>query len=246
MIDLKHGDSVELISEIEPGSIDALITDPPYQISTDFEIQRDGSDGGKWGGRDISHDFGDWDKENLEVSDWLPLFEPLLHENSVVVIFYDYLKLNEIIDTADSLGWEVRQPVVWYKQNPPPQGYAVKWQEGAEIGMICTVNEGMGHNFQKEEGQRKNVIETPICLGNERKEHPTQKPKALLEPILRWWTGEEDTILDPFAGTGTTAVVSKEMGRDCIAIEREKEYYEIMENRLRNTAEDTEGTVFDY
>lgn len=242
-----HGDSLEIIPGLEEESIDLLITDPPYNISTDFEMSRDGTDGGKYAGRDVSHDFGDWDKENLTVSDWLPLFEPVLKENSTVIIFYDYMKVGELVETMESLNWTVRQPVVWHKSNPIPQGYAVKWQEAVEMGMIATVNEGQGHNYQESEGQRHNVIETPICQGEERYEHPTQKPLSLFRPIYQWWTDEDDVILDPFCGTGSTLVTAKENGLEYIGVEKQEKWVDVSKERLERTqTQNTSEGVFDY
>lgn len=244
MNDLIYGNALEEFEQIEEGSVDLLLTDPPYNISTDFELGRDSSEGGKYVGSNVSHDFGEWDKEKISLSEWLPLFEPLLKENSTVVVFYDYLKMGELVETMEDLGWTVRQPVIWHKSNPIPQGYAVKWQEAVEMGMIATVNEGQGHKYQKEEGQRHNVIETSLCSGKERYDHPTQKPEKLIEPILNWWTEQDDVIFDPFAGTGTIPAVSKRMGREYIAIEQEEEYYDIMEQRVEETENYEEGSIF--
>lgn len=62
--------------------------------------------------------------------------------------------------------------------------------------------------------------------------HPTQKPVALMEYLIRTYTNEGDTVLDFAAGSFTTAVACVNTGRDCIAIEQEREYYEIGETRV--------------
>ena len=241
------GDSLDIVSELPEKSIDLLITDPPYNISTDFKIDRDGIDGGKYSGADVSHDFGDWDKDEISVEDWLPLFDSCLKDNSTVIIFYDYLKMGDLIDVMKNLDWEIRQPVVWHKKNPIPQGYAVKWQEAVEIGMIATVNEGKGHNYQKGEGQRHNVIETGLCSGNERYEHPTQKPVELFKPIFRWWTDDNDVILDPFTGTGSICVAAKEMGLNYIGIEKQSKWVDVAQRRIEQTIPDEpEDDIFNY
>jgi modification methylase len=82
----------------------------------------------------------------------------------------------------------------------------------------------------------------PLCTGPERlrnqhglKLHPTQKPEALLHRVLLASTGHDDIVLDPFAGTGTTAVVARRLGRRFIAIERHPAYVEAAWGRLRRT-----------
>ena len=106
-----------------------------------------------------------------------------------------------------------------------------------EAGIIGTVNEGQGHNYQKEQGQRHNVIESSLCMGEERYEdphHPTQKPEELFEPIFKWWSERGDTILDPFMGTGTIPAVADRMGRHYIGIEKSDDFYGVAEERIES------------
>lgn len=79
----------------------------------------------------------------------------------------------------------------------------------------------------------------PICTGSERlrgengiKSHPTQKPLKLIQQILLTASKKGDLVLDPFIGSGTTAVVAKALGRNWIGIEKEKKYVEIANNRI--------------
>ena len=72
--------------------------------------------------------------------------------------------------------------------------------------------------------------------------HPTQKPEYLLERIILASTEEEGLILDPFVGSGTTAVVAKRLGRRCIGIDNKAEYLEIAKRRLKK--EGTNGKSF--
>lgn len=227
---LECGNSLELVQEIPENSVDMLVTDPPYNISTDFSFER--SDDGKYAGSNVSHDFGDWDQGDITVENWLPLFEPCLKPNAVVFVMYDYFQLTDVVDTMRKLGWEPRQPIIWHKQNPIPQGYAVKWQDAAEMGVIATVNEGQGHHYQEDEGQRHNIIKTSLCQGEERYEHPTQKPEGLFEPIVRWWSEDGDVILDPFMGTGTVPAVARKKGRRYIGIEEDEQYVAMAQHRM--------------
>jgi site-specific DNA-methyltransferase (adenine-specific) len=66
------------------------------------------------------------------------------------------------------------------------------------------------------------------------KHHPTQKPEALFKWILNKYTNENDTILDPFLGSGTTAVACKQLNRNFIGIEISPEYCKTAEERLKN------------
>ena len=63
--------------------------------------------------------------------------------------------------------------------------------------------------------------------------HPTQKPEKLLERIISASTKEQDIVLDPFMGSGTTGAVAKRMNRKFIGIEQDEKYFSIAKNRLR-------------
>lgn len=64
--------------------------------------------------------------------------------------------------------------------------------------------------------------------------HPTQKPVALMEYLIKTYTNEGETVLDFTAGSGTTAVAAHKTNRNCIAIEKDAAYFEIMQRRVRD------------
>jgi site-specific DNA-methyltransferase (adenine-specific) len=72
---------------------------------------------------------------------------------------------------------------------------------------------------------------------DEYEEHPSQKPEALMERIIRASSNPGDIVLDPFAGTFTTCAVAKQLGRRSIGIERERDYFKIGVRRLRLASE---------
>ncbi|GIW60483.1 MAG: hypothetical protein KatS3mg087_1549 [Patescibacteria group bacterium] len=87
--------------------------------------------------------------------------------------------------------------------------------------------------------QMGSVWRLPICRGHERLRdaegrslHPTQKPESLIERVLLASTNESDCVLDPFAGTGTTAVVAQRLGRRWILMESDERYIAAIVRRL--------------
>jgi len=83
-----------------------------------------------------------------------------------------------------------------------------------------------------------------LCKGKERlkdengiKAHPTQKPLKLIQQILLTASNKGDLILDPFLGSGTTAVVAKALDRNWVGIEKEKKYVELANNRIKKYGE---------
>ena len=87
--------------------------------------------------------------------------------------------------------------------------------------------------------QMKDVWLIPLVTKEEKKfgKHPTQKPMALLEKIILASTNEEDLILDPFNGSGTTGLVSVKLNRRYIGIEKEIEYCELTKKRYYSLTE---------
>ena len=79
----------------------------------------------------------------------------------------------------------------------------------------------------------KNIFRFPICQGNERTEHPTQKPVKLVVELLKRHSFDSDIILDPFMGSGTTLVAGKMLGRKAIGIEINDRYCKISTERLK-------------
>jgi DNA modification methylase len=140
--------------------------------------------------------------------------------------------MHQLISTVTEQGFEFRQKLYWHKSNPVPQLYGVKWQEAVEEAVIATQNTGDGHHFQSQRGQHHNVINTPLCSRSERRDHPTQKPVELFRTIIKWWTEPGDTVLDPFAGTGTTLAAAKQLGRQYIGIEKQPKHVQTARNRL--------------
>lgn len=76
-----------------------------------------------------------------------------------------------------------------------------------------------------------------ITDSKDKRYHPTQKPSELIEIILKDWSSDGDTILDPFMGSGTTGVACKNLNRSFIGIELDKEYFEIAKKRIEESTE---------
>jgi site-specific DNA-methyltransferase (adenine-specific) len=73
-----------------------------------------------------------------------------------------------------------------------------------------------------------------IAQRKNKTKHNTEKPVELFEYLLKTYSNENDVILDPFAGSGTTGVACMMNNRDCILIEKDEKYFEIIKKRLKN------------
>ncbi|MFW6002759.1 MAG: DNA-methyltransferase [archaeon] len=216
------------MKKLPDNSIDLVVTDPPYNVSKKETINRTG---GKFGNnRDIKLDFGEWDYGSILPVDYIDEFVRLLTKNGVLCLFYDKLFLGMIgFYLQEKYNFQVRHIGAWVKNNPAPQARKVKWMNGMENFLIATVNHGTGHHFNYELGQSPDYFNHVV---NYEHLHPTQKPLELFKWIINYWSFEGDMILDPFIGSGTTAVACIELNRNFIGYEIDEEYYNVALKRL--------------
>lgn len=231
MIDLLlYGDALKLHSKIDDGSIDLILTDPPYNISSDIKITRNGGKFGK--AKDINLNFGEWDRGIIKPDIWIPLYVPKLKDNGIFISFVGKREAELMMQTLEEHGMFIRHLGAWVKTNPPPQARKVKWANGLEFFVIATKNKGTGHHYNYKEGHHPDYIISPICMGKERYNHPTQKPERVAYDLIKWWSYPGDLVLDPFMGTGTFPYMAKKLGRHYIGIEQNRDYYNIAVKRL--------------
>jgi len=117
------------------------------------------------------------------------------------------------------------------------EGFAA-WKR-VETGRKLKNEHGYGYKnnpgYTKRGGETRyplSVISVHYQKGNNQQQHPTQKPVALYEYLIRTYTNEGDTVLDICAGSGTTGVAAVNAGRNCILIEKERPYFEIIQRRI--------------
>lgn len=226
-----QGDCFDLIKNIDDKSVDLILIDPPYIISrnSNFKTHSDNTSTDMINKYNISIDFGDWDKKEL---DWDFLFKEyhrILKDGGTLVIFYDIWKSSEIKFMADK--YKFKQPRVcqWQKTNPVPVNSKLNYLSNA-IEYFFTFVKGKKPTFNSV--YDNGVYKYPICHGNERYEHPTQKPLQLIVDIVNKHTNEGDVVLDTFGGTGTTAHACILTNRKYKIIEKEDKYFDIIKSRI--------------
>jgi site-specific DNA-methyltransferase (adenine-specific) len=228
---LINGDCIEHLSSIEDKSVDLILIDPPYLISRDSNFKKVSNSAKqemitKY---DISIDFGDWDKEEL---DWNFLFKEyvrILKKGGTIIVFYDIWKSSEIKEIADK--FKLKQPRIgaWVKTNPVPINSKNNYLSNASE-YFFTFIKGSKPTFNSQ--YDKGFYHYPICHGRERYDHPTQKPLRLIMDLIEKHSNPGDLVLDTFAGTGTVGEACQILNRDCILIERDEKYFNIIEQRL--------------
>ena len=245
MIDLRLGDCLEVMKTIESGSIDAIITDPPY-----------GTTACKWD----------------SVIPFEPMWEQLkrvIKPKGAVVLFgqepfSSYLRISNVKEFKYDFYWRKTRPSGFVNsklkplkdieiisvfsfgttanrsdRNMPynPQGLIEvnkDWSRPKRYGSGKGVNTTRESNLLKRkikfEGYPRQILEYKNHNGGN--VHPTQKPVLLMEYLIKTYTNEGETVLDFTMGSGTTMIACNNLNRNGIGIEKDETYFNIAQDRI--------------
>jgi DNA modification methylase len=179
-------------------------------------------------------DFGLWDRGSFDLLSWIPLYVKLLDKNGSFIIFCSYRFISQIIEILEKeAGMNVKDIIVWQKTNPMPRNIDRRYVQDMEFAIWAVKkNAKWVFNKPKDIPYLRAFYSTSTVAGKERVNHPTQKSLLLMKNIIDILTNENDVILDPFMGSGTTGVASLELGRKFIGVEMSPEYFSIAQQRI--------------
>ena len=224
-------------------SIDVIFADPPYFLS--------GNGISNSGGKMVNVNKGEWDKSiSIEEKhaynrEWLKKCKRLLTKNGTIWVSGTLHNIYSVGMALEQEGYKILNNITWQKLNPPPNlstryfthsTETILWARKDDKDARHYYNYDLMKEFNHNK-QMKDVWTGSLTKQSEKDfgKHPTQKPEYLLERIVLASTQEGDTILDPFLGSGTTAVVAKKLNRQCIGIEKDDDYIELAKQRLMHT-----------
>jgi len=231
------GDAVEELSKLPEESVDLLIADPPYNLGKDYGN---------------NHDLMAWQEYESFTRNWLTQSVRVLKPTGSLYVFMGVRFISRlflILEEEFSLnfnGW-----ITWhYTQG---MGRKTGFSPRHEDILYFTKTGEFIFNLdevripQKYYRERNNMAGanpgdvwqfSHVHYSNpEREDHPTQKPEALMERIIRASSNPGDLVIDPFVGSGTTCRVAKALGRDWIGIEINPKYIEMSQKRLDNSCD---------
>lgn len=246
---LYHGDANEILEQLNSNEFDLIFADPPYFLSN----------GGVTcsSGKMVSVNKGIWDKsegfeEDLEFIDkWLKACRRVLKENGSIWISGTLHIIYKIGYLLEKNSYDIINDIVWYKPNAPPNLSCKYFTHSHEILLWARKSEKSKHQFNYEkmkfwnnpkdklknkDKQMRSVWSIPLLSKAEKEsgKHPTQKPLELLNRIVISSSNENDWILDPFVGSGTTGIVSAALNRKFIGIDNKKEYLDLTIKRYKS------------
>ncbi len=206
--DIELGDFRDILEMLDPGSGDLVLTDPPYTISRETGFAKLGSNSIKRFA--VSMDFGEWDHAPIDLDILSNSIYRVLRNGGTAIVWYDIWKLSHLAEALTKAGFRMLRLLVWQKTNPVPLNmkstYLSNSREIAVVGV-----KGRKPTFNKE--YHNGVYPQPIPRHNGNRIHPTQKPLDLFAELIEVHSHPDDLIIDPFLGSGTTAVAAVESGR---------------------------------
>lgn len=231
--DIYLGDVRDLIKELPDESVDLVVTDCPYRI-----IPKGGA------GKTNKKPGGIFSLNNpyalsgtlfahndIDFEEWLPELYRALKQGGHCYIMINGRNLCELQTKAEQAGFKFQNLLVWEKQNATPNRYYMQQAE-----FILMLRKGKAKEINNM--GTKNILKVNNIIGT--KTHPTEKPVELLKILVENSSQSEELVLDPFIGTGRTAIACMQSGRQFIGFEIDEQYYKIAKERIKQSLKEGE------
>ena len=223
-VTLYHGDSLELMTDFADKSFQAVITDPPYSERTHSKARSTVK-----GEVVAAIDFLSFTDEDL----FNALSQCGRLSSGWVIATLDYNHAFRF-ETHPPINLRQLRIGVWVKNNPTPQITGDRPAQGWEA---ISYLHGKGKATWNGGGRHGNYVSNTATPTG----HPTPKPLSMLSSFVERFTNPGESILDPFAGGGTTLLAARNLGRKAVGIELDEKYCELIAKRMSQQAFDFDG-----
>jgi len=227
--DFEWTDSLSLMKGLKKGSVDLVLTDPPYIISKPSGFKSVVHGEQRFA---VSTEHGEWDKaENFSLADLRDSvleYYRVLKNHGTAIIFCDLWKISDVKRIMEGAGFKQIRFIEWVKTNPVPLNSSRNYLNNArEVALLGVKVSKPTFNSKYDNG----MYRFPICHEKGRF-HPTQKPLAFMEALIKKHSNPADVVLDTFAGSAATLLAAKNLGRGFIGCELDEEFFDKAEERL--------------
>lgn len=222
-------DALAGLDDVDDNSVDCVVTDPPYGV--DYESHRETD----------RPEFPDDEEAAFELlTDVFAELERVCKANAHLYVFFATKHIEQMKEAAAAHFEVTETPLVWVKNNHAPtqdaeRGFEKRYAQKYETVLVCRMPNGRQRKLR--DSVSDNVFEYAKPDGDERA-HDTQKPRGLLTDLITNSTGPRETVLDPFAGSGSTALAAAESGRHYIGFELSDEYEHYFRKELREVTDE--------
>ena len=214
---LMMGDCLERMAEIEDGSVDLAIIDPPYRMT-----KRGKSCRPNW----MPSGMGDnvFDGEIPKVTDWISEVYRTISVGHAY-IFTNTVSLQETLNAATEVGFKLHNIISMIKDTGMPNRWYYKQTE-----LVLFMRKGKAIPINDYTSRDNYHVKMPTARSG--KLHITQKPLGFVSKIVENSSQPGQTVIDPFMGSGTTGVACANTNRNFIGIERDTNYFQIAKDRI--------------
>jgi site-specific DNA-methyltransferase (adenine-specific) len=252
---LYTGDCLSLLSQVNErypdGIFDLIFADPPYFLSNGGVTCKNG--------RMVPVDKGDWDKSSGPDQDhefnrtWLQACQAALKPNGTIWVSGTSHVIYSVGFAMQQLGFKILNNITWEKPNPPPNLSCRYFTHSTETIIWARKSEKSRHKFNYDAMREENLgkqmkcvwrLKSPESWEKAHGKHPTQKPVALLQRIIKASSDEGELIFDPFMGSGTTGVASAMLNRRFVGIDADPAYTAVAGKRIRDAGKHFEEGLF--
>ena len=223
-IKLINGNCLDTLKNIPNESIDLIVTDPPYPTTSRGNA---GNSGGMLQ-KDVNKKGKVFTYNNINCKEYAPEFYRLLKDGSHCYVMTNHINLIDMLNTFTDVGFHFIKSLIWNKGNKIMGQYYMSQYEYILF-------------FRKGKGKKINNCGTSDILSISNKKtkdkdgkniHDTEKPVELMEVLVNNSSQENELVLDPFMGVGSTGIACIKNKRNFIGIEIDKNYFNIAKSRL--------------
>jgi len=221
---LINNDFMDFVKNVPDNSIDLIVTDPPYKVTSRGSA---GNSGGMLQ-KKINRKGQVFKHNDMKISDYMPELYRILKEGSHFYIMTNHVNLYEMLTVAKEVGFHFTKSLIWNKGNKiMGQAYMSQFE------YILFMRKGKFKKINKcGTADILNVPNIKTKDENGKNLHDTEKPVELMKILIENSSNEGDIILDPFVGIGTTVLACLETNRFGVGVELDEKYYKIAKNRI--------------
>ena len=227
---IECSDYRDFLQSLGKNSVDLVLTDPPYAVSrkTGFSSVKNGVQRFA-----VSMDFGDWDHQQIDLTAFAQEAYRVLRRGGTAIVWYDFWKISDLYNALAEAGFKMLRLIVWNKTNPVPlNSKCIYLSNSREMAVVGVKGGSPTFNSRYDSGD----YSYPIPRHGGKRLHPTQKPLDLFRELVCKHSNPDDLVIDPFLGSGTTAVAAVQEGRAFAGCDIDQSYVEAAESRLRQLA----------
>jgi len=223
---IERADYRAFLKCIPMGSVDLILTDPPYAISRKTGFSALGKNSVERFA--VSMEFGKWDIAEIDVKKLSEAMYRVLKTGGTAIVFYDLWKFNYLASAMEKAGFKQLRLIHWEKTNPVPLNSKVNYlTNGREVAVL-----GVKRGKPTFHGEYDNGVYKYPIPNNGKRYHPTQKPLELMIDLIKKHSNKGNTVVDPFLGSGTTAVAAVNNGRKFVGCDTDEKYIKIARDRV--------------